>query len=145
MPSVDFFVTLIRYLGPAEPGLCTGRIGGEADEDVLPFMAWSSRFTALQGLCQMFSAGSIPRRRTGHPDTSVFVPHEPALYEKVCATRNLHQCVTGGGVGHVNLAQRRRLHRLRTIDQLERRWQSNPETRGNLQVSVLGSAERGGQ
>ena len=67
------------------PGRCTGRTTGptcpskvlsdttEADEDVLPFMAWTSRFTALRGLCQTFSTGSNFRQRTGHPETASFL------------------------------------------------------------------------
>ena len=46
------------------------------DEEVLPFSAWSSRFTSFRGLCQ-FSTSSSFRQRAGHPVSAGFV--RPAL------------------------------------------------------------------
>ena len=79
-----FLVLLFRDSDPTETGRCTGRRTGPTwlsivlsdcgatDQEVLPFSAWSWRFTSFQGLCQS-STGSSFRRRTGHPDSAGFV------------------------------------------------------------------------
>ena len=69
MSRVLFLEILVLKVGLAESDPCTGRIGAGVDEEVLPFRAWTSRFTVLRGLCQMFSTGSVPwvAHRTSRP------------------------------------------------------------------------------
>ena len=59
--SRDLFLRiLVLTVEPAGSNPCTGRIGVETDEDVLPLRACSSRLTALQGRCHMFLALATP-------------------------------------------------------------------------------------
>ena len=51
----SFLEILVLKVGLAKSDPCNGRVGAGADEEV------SSWFTVLLGLCQMFSAGSVPR------------------------------------------------------------------------------------
>ena len=65
---------------------------------MLPFSAWSSRFTSFRGLCQ-FSTGSSFWRRTGHPDSAGCV--RPAMrFMNLLSTKKLMpgELCTGAGL-----------------------------------------------
>ena len=114
MSRVLFLVILIRY-GPAECGACTGRIGAEADEDVLPFVTWGPCRWLFRDRRQMLKTVSSLRGRTKQPDYSRRVrpasrlmgrssmvkfaqPPEDALTQGV-TVGPFSSNIVGGGVG----------------------------------------------
>ena len=120
---------------------------------MLPFIAWSSRFTSFRGLCQ-FSTGSSFRRRTRHPDTAGFV--RPAMgFMNLFSTRKFvsgEMCIGAGlaeafstFLGPEDGDEAGAAPRFMwNEDHLERRGPSSPDTPEIREVPVEGRAELGG-